>query len=151
MTIRRASDEDLDSLLGLHAALSRYERDEGYDPTIDVEWSFSEEGRRELAGRISGALGVVFVAELVGTIVGYVAGSPRAAVFGRGGALESFYVDPACRRRGVGSALGRAFVEWCESTGNVPITVAVAPRNDAAIALYRKLGFVDSTLILERR
>lgn len=49
-------------------------------------------------------------------------------------------VDPACRRRGVGSALLLAVCE--EATG--AIFLEVAETNNPAIALYRKHGWEDA-------
>ena len=48
-------------------------------------------------------------------------------------------VDPAWRRRGVGSALLAAVLERARGT----IFLEVAEPNSAAIALYRKHGWVD--------
>lgn len=51
-------------------------------------------------------------------------------------------VDPAWRRRGVGSALLQAVAQRARGT----IYLEVAELNAAAIALYRKLGWVEAGL-----
>ena len=53
---------------------------------------------------------------------------------------------PSCkewRGRGVGSALLGAAIEWARSEGLHKLSLSVFAHNEAAIALYRKLGFVE--------
>ena len=47
------------------------------------------------------------------------------------------------RGRGVGTALVAAAIEWARARGLHKLTLSVFPHNDAAIALYRKFGFVE--------
>jgi RimJ/RimL family protein N-acetyltransferase len=47
------------------------------------------------------------------------------------------------RGRGVGSALLRACIDWARSAGAHKIALDVWPHNEAAIALYRRFGFVE--------
>jgi RimJ/RimL family protein N-acetyltransferase len=52
-------------------------------------------------------------------------------------------VAAAWRGRGVGTALVAAAIEWARARGLHKLTLSVFPHNDAAIALYRKFGFVE--------
>ncbi|MGZ4353969.1 MAG: N-acetyltransferase family protein, partial [Gaiellaceae bacterium] len=47
------------------------------------------------------------------------------------------------RGRGVGTALVAAAVEWARLRRLHKLTLSVFPHNDAALALYRKFGFVE--------
>jgi ribosomal protein S18 acetylase RimI-like enzyme len=47
------------------------------------------------------------------------------------------------RGRGVGSALLAAAVAWSRERGLHKLSLSVFPHNTAAIALYRKFGFVE--------
>jgi RimJ/RimL family protein N-acetyltransferase len=47
------------------------------------------------------------------------------------------------RGRGVGSALLDAAVDWARGHGLHKLSLSVFPHNDAAVALYRKFGFVE--------
>jgi ribosomal protein S18 acetylase RimI-like enzyme len=47
------------------------------------------------------------------------------------------------RGRGVGSALMEAAIEWSRECGLHKLSLSVWPHNAAAIALYRKYGFVE--------
>lgn len=52
-------------------------------------------------------------------------------------------VAAAWRGRGVGTALVAAAIEWARAHGLHKLTLGVFPHNDAAVALYRKLGFAE--------
>jgi len=58
-------------------------------------------------------------------------------------ATLGMHVDAGWRGRGVGSALMRAAAGWARSVGVEKLELTVYPDNDAAIALYRKFGFVE--------
>ena len=47
------------------------------------------------------------------------------------------------RGRGVGSALLAAVIEWARERGLHKLSLGVFAHNAAAIALYRKFGFVE--------
>jgi len=55
------------------------------------------------------------------------------------------------RRKGIGDLLVSEFVAWTRQEGVSSVIVTVAPRNVAAVELYRKNNFVDQTLVLELR
>jgi RimJ/RimL family protein N-acetyltransferase len=52
-------------------------------------------------------------------------------------------VDRDWRGRGVGSALLQATVEWARGHGLHKLCLEVFAQNSAAIALYRKYGFME--------
>ncbi len=47
------------------------------------------------------------------------------------------------RGRGVGTALMVAAIDWARAQGLHKLALSVFPHNDAAVALYRKFGFVE--------
>ena len=47
------------------------------------------------------------------------------------------------RGRGAGSALLREAIAWARERGLHKLSLSVFPHNAAAIALYRKFGFVE--------
>ena len=55
--------------------------------------------------------------------------------------ITNVAVHPDFRRRGVGEALMRALSEKVFAEGQARISLEVRASNEAAIALYRKLGF----------
>jgi ribosomal protein S18 acetylase RimI-like enzyme len=65
-----------------------------------------------------------------------------------GYAADRQHAADILRRRGIGEQLVRRFLAWARDQQVAGISVAVAPENEPALALYRKLGFRDQTLIL---
>jgi RimJ/RimL family protein N-acetyltransferase len=126
--IRPAGDGDRRSLALLFAAVAE-ERDRiAAEPPVDVEkraasWDLERTLVALEAGRI---VGLLFVVE---------------SSFGFG---EIGMMVAADRRgRGVGTALVAAAIEWARARGLHKLTLGVFPHNDAAIALYRKVGFEE--------
>jgi ribosomal protein S18 acetylase RimI-like enzyme len=63
---------------------------------------------------------------------------------GRVAELRSVWVDPKARGGGVAGELVAAVETWARQSGATTLKLAVLPDNDAAIALYRRHGFVLS-------
>ncbi len=72
-----------------------------------------------------------------------------AALVGRTRPELGMLVAPASRRRGVGSALLAACIEWAREAGAAELVLHVFAHNHAARALYRKLGF-EERMVLQR-
>jgi ribosomal protein S18 acetylase RimI-like enzyme len=68
------------------------------------------------------------------------AGVAFAAVAGTEAMVHALEVRPAFRRLGVGVTLMRAAANWAADQGAERLTVVVTERNDAARALYARLG-----------
>jgi ribosomal-protein-alanine N-acetyltransferase len=77
---------------------------------------------------------------LVGFAVGRVIGAGAGAI----AELESVVVAETARRVGVGRALCEAVITWCGASGAAGVELEVRSANAAAIALYRRLGFLES-------
>ncbi len=79
------------------------------------------------------------------------------AITGRAGPrgyLQRVAVDPAHAGRGLGTALVVDALRWCRSRGVAKVVVNTGTDNRRALALYRRLGFIDSSLdllLMERR
>jgi RimJ/RimL family protein N-acetyltransferase len=127
-TIRPAADPDRRALAQLLAAVAEERDGIAAEPPVDVE--------RAAAGwTLEGTL----VAVVAGEVVGELRVEPSWMGFGEVGMM----VAAAWRGRGVGTALVEAAIEWARERGLHKLSLAVFPHNAAAIALYRKLGFVE--------
>ncbi|WP_067821968.1 GNAT family N-acetyltransferase [Nocardia inohanensis] len=102
-----------------------------------AEWSGPGDTEPRWRGRLE-AMAFNIVLRLDGSPAGMVSGD-----FLEDGTAElrSLWIAPFARGRGVGDAAVRAVVEWANS-GTVALSVKSA--NAAAIALYRRHGFVDA-------
>jgi RimJ/RimL family protein N-acetyltransferase len=100
------------------------------EPPVDIDERTAQFAR-------SAAGTVVAVAD--GRIVGLIHVEASRHGFADFGML----VDRGWRGRGVGSALVRAALDWARGQGLHKLCLEVFPHNAAAIAMYRKCGFVE--------
>jgi RimJ/RimL family protein N-acetyltransferase len=127
-SIRPAADEDRLALATLMAAVAEERDGIATEPPVDVE---ARAANFHLEG--------TFVAEAAGEIVGSL--HVEASRFGYG--ELGMTVARPWRGRGVGTALMEAAIGWAREQGLHKISLSVFPHNAAAIALYRKFGFVE--------
>ena len=126
--IRRAREEDRIPLALLFAAVAEEHDGIATEPPVDVD-------ARAASWGLEGTFVAVAGDEVVGSI--HIGVSPHG--FGEIGMC----VAREWRGRGVGSALLAAAIEWARERGLHKLSLGVFAHNSGAIALYRKLGFVD--------
>jgi ribosomal-protein-alanine N-acetyltransferase len=59
--------------------------------------------------------------------------------------VENIVVDPAVRKQGIAQAMLRELATRAKERGSMRIHLEVRESNAPAIALYRKIGFVETT------
>lgn len=126
--IRPAGDGDRLPLAVLFAAVAEERDGIATEPPVDVE-------ARAASWTLDGTLVAVAATEVVGSV--HV--EPSRHGFGELGMA----VAREWRGRGVGSALLAAAIEWAGERGLHKLSLGVFAHNAAAIALYRKFGFVE--------
>ena len=129
-TVRPAWVADARPMAELFAAVAEERSGIASEPPVDVD-------ARTVQFTASVASSIVAVAgdQIVGLI--HIEASRHG--FGEFGML----VDREWRGRGVGSALIQAAIGWARDQGLHKLCLEVFPQNAAAIALYRKCGFVE--------
>jgi RimJ/RimL family protein N-acetyltransferase len=136
--VRRARDQDLDRLVELFAEVAAEGRWIGAELPLDRERRgrhFSEAMHDELA--------ILLVAEVDGRTVGQL--DMELARYGV--ADLGMLVAPGWRGQGLGTTLLRAGIAWARGAGAHKVALQVRPHNQAAIALYEKLGFQREGLL----
>jgi len=128
VSVRPARDGGRRALAMLLAAVAAERDGIAAEPPVDV-------GELAENWKIDGTL----VAEADGVIVGEVRVEPSWMGFGELGMM----VAAGWRGRGVGTALVAAAIGWARGRGLHKLALSVFPHNQAAIALYRKLGFIE--------
>jgi RimJ/RimL family protein N-acetyltransferase len=128
LEVRPAEDGDRRALALLFASVAGERDGIATEPPVDIErtaegWEVDE----------------TLVAVASGQLVGMVHIERNRFGFGELGML----VAADRRGRGVGSALVAAAIEWGRAQGLHKLSLSVWPHNEAAIALYRKFGFVE--------
>lgn len=61
------------------------------------------------------------------------------------------YVKPPYRRQGIAKALLEEAQTWAKKRGDRQLGLQVFPQNEAALALYQKLGFQTQSLLMLKR
>jgi ribosomal protein S18 acetylase RimI-like enzyme len=113
---------------------------DAFGATLAEETALSD---ADWQGRADPPDGAVFVVDgpddLIALGIGGLApGFPDAA------AAYSMWVDPAERGKGLGTALIDAIKAWAKDAGYANLGLGVMTTNTQAIALYERLGFVDT-------
>ena len=156
LKVRAATDDDLDALAAMGAALAKLHH--GWDAqrfssksTDDVEdgyrWWFSKEIQRK---------GVCFRVAVGDDdeVAGYVYGCKQGRDWNRlldpHAEIVDVYVRDAFRRRGVASALVEAFVAWADKKNAGPVVLSTAAKNPEAQALFIRLGFRPTMIEMTR-
>jgi ribosomal protein S18 acetylase RimI-like enzyme len=128
--VRAASAGEARALAELFAAVAEERDGVASEPPVDIP---------ERAG--------LFAATIAGTVVA-VAGSQVIGMLHVGAIRYGFGEVGMCvardwRGRGVGSALMRAGITLARGQGLHKLCLEVFPHNTAALALYRRFGFVE--------
>jgi ribosomal protein S18 acetylase RimI-like enzyme len=128
--VRQARPEDARALAELFAAVAEERDGIATEPPVDVDARTGQ-----FAASIEGTIVAVAAGDFVGSL------HVDATRFGVG--ELGMAVARPWRGRGVGSALLAAAIEKSRNEGLHKLSLEVFPHNDAAIALYRKFGFVE--------
>jgi RimJ/RimL family protein N-acetyltransferase len=126
--VRPARDEDRLPMAEVFAAVAAERDGIATEPPVDVE-------ARAAGWTLDGTFVAVAGSELLGSL--HV--EPSSYGYGELGMA----ITREWRGRGVGSALMVAAIEWARERGLHKLSLGVWPHNAAAIALYRKFGFVE--------
>ena len=140
MTIRRATPGDAGALVELAESVGR---EEGRWILGTGPWRPVADERRYLRTIQGYPDAAVYVAEDGDRIVGRLSLSRDPHPASRHVADLGLMVAVSHRRRGVGTALLHAAVEWARGASVRKLELHVFPWNTAAIALYEKFGFVE--------
>jgi aminoglycoside 6'-N-acetyltransferase I len=136
MTIRRATEADVATLVALWEAFER----EVPEPDHRVG---DEDNHAEIRALL--ADGLALLAEEGGEAVGFALARtepPRICY------LSDLYVVPGARRRGIANALISEVAAWASERGAGTLTLEVLTGNAEARAVYERLGFLEESRIL---
>jgi GNAT superfamily N-acetyltransferase len=150
MEIRLAGTDDVPAVVALSGGL--FAEDGGLrDEYLDVGWP-AREGHRYYGAVLTTRDAACWVAVDGGRTIGYLVArinGPYPSRPVKVADLESVFVEPAERGRGVGSGLVATFADWAVRHGARRMTVTAYAANERAIAFYRRHGFVPRSLSLE--
>ncbi len=128
--VRPARAEDARAMAELFAAVAQERTGIASEPPVDIA---------QRTAIFAADAGKSFVAVAGDQVIGLVRVKPSQHGFGD----LAMLVDRDWRGRGAGSALVRAAIGWARGQGLHKLSLEVFAHNEAAIALYRKSGFVE--------
>lgn len=152
--IRKATVKDLKDILRLNFDLFKKEYKE-FDKSLNMKWTYSDEGKRYFKSRIAKKDGFLEVIELDGKIIGYLVGGMSDKwdyrIKAEYAEAENMIIDKKYRNKGLGAKIMKDFINWCKKNKVNYISLTASVGNKPAIEFYRCLGFKDYNLILEMK
>jgi GNAT superfamily N-acetyltransferase len=136
-TVRCATADDGVEIAALHKVINGWQYEQGQVPTRVVEQDRSD--LLDVAGHYGRRGGVFFVVTNVpGDVVGMLGVQNGPGPVAR---LRRFAVLPRLHRRGIGSGLVAAAVEWTRSAVGIDALVLNTGRAEHARGIYERAGF----------
>ena len=153
--IRKAKIEDLEQIKTLLQKLAQKEHDE-FDETINPDYAITEDADKFLRHRIEDQDNSLCLVVLDNEkIIGYFAGGISAVEDyrfpGQIGEGESILIEAEYRSQGLGTKFLTMFEAWCKEKGLKRMKGIVSAANKDAIKLYKRFGFEDYDLHLEKK
>lgn len=151
MNIRKATLKDAQSMIKL--SQESFQHGVQFDKTLNVDWPANhQEHYREI---LSGRDVITFVAESENKMVGYLVGRIIKAETWRKNIkkiaeLENMFILEQYRGKGIGKELIKRFMLWAKENKIKRLKVVASSGNTLAINVYKKAGFDESAIILER-
>lgn len=148
--VRSAGKDDVQILQKLNHEL--FTDNKRYDPELKMDWPLSDKGKNYFSQLMDREESIVLIAEDNEVPVGYLAAEERDIEY-RGGKsvfLENMGVSQSSRHKGIGSILISELVNLANERGVNKIYVTSYLRNSGALNFYRKNGFKDIDVTLEK-
>jgi len=149
ITIREARKDEIPQLQLLNKeALAA---NETYDADAIPDWGITEYGKTFFTNLLNTPTSCCFVAEIDGTLVGYIGASEKIVTYRKSKYVEidNIGIIPAYCSQGIGSMLITACKQWAKEKGYQKIYVNAYIANSKAIAFYEKHGFTKIDVSLE--
>ena len=91
----------------------------------------------------------IIEANIVGFLIGSISETEKYRNFEKIAEILSMFVNPEFRSQGIGNKLVKHFLQWSKDRAKRAKVVVSAP-NNRGIEFYRKSGFIEHEIVLER-
>jgi len=150
ITYRQSTPDDVALLQKLNDGV--FVDNSKYVPDLDMNWAKGKEGFKYFTDLVNDPKKFCIIAENDGVSIGYLAAAPKTfsykiAMYTE---LENMGVIPEFQSKGVGSQLIERYLKWSKDEGYEKSYVSSFAKNTGAIAFYKKHGFSEIDISLER-
>ncbi len=130
-----------------------FESDKDHDDDLNMMWPFSKNGIDYYKKLANGKYGKCFIAYLGKIPVGYVALSKKDFGYRKSKyvEIENIGVVPEYRSQGIGKILMEKTVEWAKNQKATKLYVSAYWGNKKAINYYKKNGFYETGVELDKK
>jgi ribosomal protein S18 acetylase RimI-like enzyme len=153
ISIRKATIEDLHTIQYLNNKLCRKENAE-FDSTVNPDFATSDGGTSYFKKALESDEKLVLVAEDDTTPVGYIVGGIEHVGDFRNISnmceVDNMWVDEEYRNQGIGKQFMDKLQIWAKNKGVKRMRVVASFKNERAIKFYKREGFGEYDLILEK-
>ena len=148
--IRPATKDDIQVLQKLNKEL--FLDNQKYDPKLKMDWPMSEKGEEYFSELLDSEESIVLIANDNQIPVGYLAAEEREVDYRSGKCvfLENMEVSLEFRDKGIGGMLISELVNLANEKGVRKLYVTTYLKNNEALDFYRKNGFLDIDITLEK-
>ena len=151
MKIRSAKIDDCDAITSLYKQL--YDTEKAFDDNLINEYIIDDKQLKSIRKKIKSRKEIFLVAEMdqkiVGVIDGYIIDSIHYKE--KVSFLEHLCVDKKYRKKRIATELIQEFSNKSKEKGATYIKLYAFEKNSNAIKLYNKLGFVESTILYNKK
>ncbi|OGM21447.1 hypothetical protein A2863_00410 [Candidatus Woesebacteria bacterium RIFCSPHIGHO2_01_FULL_38_9b] len=146
-----AKPEDWETIQKLNNEV--FINDGKYDDDLDLNWPFSKVGIEYYKKLADGKYGHCLIAFQNNTPAGYVALAIKDFGYRKSKyvEIENIGVNPEFRSKGIGHLLMQATEKWAREQKATKIYVSAYFKNEKAISFYKKEGFYESGLELDKK
>jgi len=148
--IRQAKSGDWELLQQLNNEV--FQNDKDNDPDMDLNWPYTDYGINYYKKLANGTYGYCLIAEVDKMAVGYIALAKKDFGYRKSKyvEVENIGVSPEYRSQGIGEKLMNKASFWAKEQGAHRLYVEAFWGNNKAIKYYKKNGFVEIGIELEK-
>lgn len=150
ISLRSATPIDVSTLQSLNDEV--FIDNSKYDSDLDINWAKGPEGFSYFTQLVQNQKAFCIIAEENDVPIGYIAASLHPIPYRKSKyiELENMGIVPSHRSKGIGSMLMDELYVWAKSQGFDKILVNAYVANIGAVAFYKKNGFSEIDVTLEK-
>lgn len=150
INIRETQKDEVEVLQNLNDEV--FIDNQKYDPDLEMSWAVGEKGREYFTNLLNDPKSYCLIAEEEGKPVGYIALGSKKFDYRKSKYIEiqNMGVILKYRSKGIGAELIKKGLDWARSKGYDKAFVNSYFKNTNAIKFYKRSGFSEIDLSLEK-